>query len=612
MANSDNDRPDQTLADYVGIAIGPALVMTLVGSLVLFLIEVSYSGDYVGRMRWTMCFFVFGIVLVCRIAMLPEISDRSWLYGVFLSGLTWLCLQGFVEYPQGSLTRDLSPVINLGLIAVVWWSASKLVLDCTNVDEDTDMSGEGLLQASGLESPRAEKAEPAPPAEAKTNLNWWERYQRYRGAKEKKRTLGVWIVYFSLAALPLFGLGQSLIPPSDVERRRASFWLLAVYVASGLGLLMTTCFLGLRRYLRQRRLQMPAAMTGVWLTCGVVLIAALLGAAAVIPRPSAEYSLINLQALSAPEKLASRSAMKADSPAKGEGRPGSASQNADADGKASSDKSAKGKGQGKDSGGNSSGDKGQGDGGQGQSKGKGEKGSGQDKGKGGDSGKGGKDGEAKKEDRSARGSPQDGRDPAESSSQSRQQSPSSTQSMIGRVASVLKWIVFAVVAILTLGVVLFAVIRFLANFTGWAARFMEAWSRFWARLFGPREKKPRDRAAAAEVAARAPPPRPFSSFHNPFRLGQPWTPFEFCCYTFAAFEAWTRERGVERQPGETPIEHAERVGDEIPDLETDARRLALIYGRGLYGQNELPTAVNEVLEQIWDRMESRSGQPLSV
>src|SRR5262249_46175817 len=133
MSSADPDRPDQTLADYVGIALAPALVMTLVGSLVFFLLELCYHRGYVARMRWTLFFFVFGIVLVCRISMLPDISDRSWLYGLFLAGGTWLCLQGFVEYPYGSLTRELSPLINLALIGIVWWSSGKLVRDCTNV-----------------------------------------------------------------------------------------------------------------------------------------------------------------------------------------------------------------------------------------------------------------------------------------------------------------------------------------------------------------------------------------------------------------------------------------------------------------------------------------------
>jgi hypothetical protein len=603
----DKDRPDQTLADYVGIALGPALVMTLVGSLVFFLLEICYAGAYVERMRWILSWFVFGIVLVCRIAMLPHISDRSWLYGIFIAGGTWLGLQGFVEYPDGSLIRELSPVINIGLIVIVWWSAGKLVRDCTNVDEDTDMSGEGLLQAAGMDATGQDRAAGKGNLEdEKTSttggISWWERYQRYRAKKEKKRTLGVWVIYFSFAALPLFGLGQSLIPPSDEHRRARSFWLLGIYVASGLGLLMTTCFLGLRRYLRQRRLKMPAAMTGVWLTCGVVLIVALLGAAAIVPRPQAEYPLFDLQSLTGKERSASNSAIKGDSAAKGEGRSGESSDKSDANQKSGQGKGEKGKEQGKDSS-NSSGDqKGQSD--SGGSKGDGKKGSGQDQSKGGDGQKDGKGGQAKK------GSPQDGEKQKDSSNSKSEQS-SSPSSAAERVASFLKWIVFAIVGLVTLGVVFFAVLRFLANFTGWAARFLDAWSKFWSGLFARRERKVVDDAPGSG-RPKAPPPRPFSSFHNPFLLGQHWTPLEFCCYTFAAFEAWARERGVARLPGETPLEHAERVGDEIPDLEDDARRLALIFARGVYGPGELPSAVNDVLREVWEHMEAGSRHPLAV
>ena len=54
---------------------------------------------------------------------------------------------------------------------------------------------------------------------------------RYRDAQRKKHTPGTWVIYFSLAALPLFGLGQTLIPAADSDRRQASFWFLATYVA---------------------------------------------------------------------------------------------------------------------------------------------------------------------------------------------------------------------------------------------------------------------------------------------------------------------------------------------------------------------------------------------
>src|SRR6516225_9810678 len=93
-----NERSDQTLADYVVTALSPALIMALVGSLVFFLLEVLYSGKYEGRMKWILFFFVFGIVLIARLSMMPE-APRAPLYGLVLGLLTWLGLQAFVEYP---------------------------------------------------------------------------------------------------------------------------------------------------------------------------------------------------------------------------------------------------------------------------------------------------------------------------------------------------------------------------------------------------------------------------------------------------------------------------------------------------------------------------------
>ena len=48
---------------------------------------------------------------------------------------------------------------------------------------------------------------------------------------------------------------------SDPSSRSFVFRLLVIYVASGMALLLATSFLGLRRYLRQRKLQMPLEMT---------------------------------------------------------------------------------------------------------------------------------------------------------------------------------------------------------------------------------------------------------------------------------------------------------------------------------------------------------------
>src|SRR5262249_20280315 len=242
-------------ADYVVIAISPALIMTLIGSLIYFLLEVFYPGEYQGRMRWIMMCFVFGSVLVARVAMHPEAAPRAPLYSLILTAAAWFALGAFIECP-GEL-RALSWIINAGLVLLVWWCAKKLTWDCTYIDDQVDAGKGGLLKETGLEK-SAKKEEPPPEEDDK--LAWWERFVRYRDAQRKKHTPGTWVIYFSLAALPIFGLFQALIPAEEGGRRRYTFLLMAVYVASGLGLLLTTCFLGLRRYLRQRNLRMPAQM----------------------------------------------------------------------------------------------------------------------------------------------------------------------------------------------------------------------------------------------------------------------------------------------------------------------------------------------------------------
>ena len=65
-----SDRPDQTLADYIALAISPALLMGLVGSLVFFLLEILYpdKGAYKDRLQWILFFFVFGAVLAAHLS----------------------------------------------------------------------------------------------------------------------------------------------------------------------------------------------------------------------------------------------------------------------------------------------------------------------------------------------------------------------------------------------------------------------------------------------------------------------------------------------------------------------------------------------------------------
>jgi len=87
-----------TLADYLVIAVSPAMIMTLVGSLVFFLIEVLYQGQYPGRLHYVMSLFVFAAVLIGRIGIeLGTSHARN--YAVLLGLATLLAMGRFVQFP---------------------------------------------------------------------------------------------------------------------------------------------------------------------------------------------------------------------------------------------------------------------------------------------------------------------------------------------------------------------------------------------------------------------------------------------------------------------------------------------------------------------------------
>jgi hypothetical protein len=645
------DKPQPTLADYVAIALSPALIMTLVGSLVFFLLEVLYVGKYEARLQWILFFFVFAAVLIARISMTAGISERAPLYGLVLALLVWLGLWKFVEFPPGTPLAAYSWAINLGLLALIWWCAHRLTWDCTFIDENVDASGKGLLEVAGLEgssepvaevdTAEVEDAEVA--GKAATGLSgWWERYRQYREqCRRRPHAPGVWVVYFSLAALPLFGLGQALIPAGDLARRRYVFWLMGLYVASGLGLLLTTSFLGLRRYLRQRKLQMPQAMTAVWLVTGGALIAALLVVGAFLPRPNAEYPLVRLSGLpGSQDREASRWAVGGGQPGTGEGRPGSPG---DKDGQAGSSGSGRGSGQaggqnqgssasgqgqqsGGSSGGSSSGNSGSNQGqnasGQGQnSSGNGQGSSGQGSSQGSQSGRSGNDSSGNQSGSNARdgsGGPAavkpgehaanaDRETASGSDSSGGSESSFSFGSLLKGLATLLKWIVFAVLALVVAFYVLRAVLKFLANFTTWARDLLAALQKLfsgWGQSVAPAEE---------EVPAERPRPRPFASYANPFAGGAgSQSPEELVRYSFEALEAWAWEHGLARQADDTPLEFAERVAEDVPALGADARRLASLYARAAYARGRLPASCVDLVRQFWRRLEAAADAPLSA
>jgi hypothetical protein len=478
-------------------------------------------------------------------------------------------------------------------MALIWWSAHKLTWDCTHVDDNRDASGRGLLAAAGLTETDSLSREPAASADdtrpnkkrrnkrapqssafSSWTTRWWNHRERQ---KDKPHTPGVWVIYFALAALPLFAIGQSLIPPEDGDRRRATFLQMAVYVGSALGLLATTSLLGLRKYLRQRKAKMPGSLTAGWLGLGAVLIAVFLAIGAFLPRPYSEVPWFGLPRTESDKRNASQYAQRGDSAGKGEGNSGDKAEKGDG---ASSDK----------------------EGGSGKGKGKGQ-GKGDDKdGSSGDSRDKNKDGDGP----NAKADPQgnkagDGK--SERQSSGRRTPETQLGSAFQKIGGALKWLVIAIVVALVMAAIALAVLRYLAPFTEWARNLLDSLKNWWANLWG---RKKKDRPAAMELHVATGPlrPPPFHQYSNPFADGsaERRQPAELIGYTFEALDAWAWDRDHGRRPADTPLEFSERLGGDFPDFAAHLRRMANLYARMAYADGNVPNEAVPFLEQFWDEM----------
>lgn len=608
------------LADAMALIVGPVLITTMIVALAYFLVEVFYGGEYSGRMRWTLFFYIMGCVLVARLAI-EFGSGRSSLYALVLGGATFLAMQRFVNFPPGWM-EQLGPLINVGLLALVWWWARQLTWDCTHIDPDRDASDRGVLEAAGLEQGEsthrnAERPEPvAEDAKAVEHGGILRRFQRWREQRRKKaHTPGVWVVYFALAALPIFGLGQALIPVEHRSSRIFSFYMMVLYVASAMGLLMSTAFLGLRRYVHDKNLEIPPKIASLWLGLGSAMIGGFLLIAALLPRPASETALIDVSRfVGSEQREASDHAIQRDGAGKGDGTGGEQSSE-----KAESSSAASGK---SEQTGRGSGDE------------QARKGSGEKKGQGGDSGKsdqkgnqnggkqqgdaaGKKDQSPQRNDRqttdrsSSRVSSSDTRtsDRAQvTNRRSEARRPSSSLRSLGaldRVGPFIKWLVFALLVVIVVFFLVRQGLTILAQFSDWAKGVLNFWQRLWAKLFGGSEPVTGD-DVVEDFANFDTPSTRFADFPNPFESGQAysWSNEQLVRHAFAALEAWAWEAGYPREMHETPLEFAQRLGRDRPTLQRTAPAVAVLYARLAYSRKKLPDSSRDQVKELWQDLET--------
>ncbi len=561
--------PQKTIVDHLVILVCPLVIMIMVGSLALFLAKIGYTGRYASRVNWALCWFVLASVLTSRIGIQYS-TERSAVYGLLLGSAIAVFFWRFLGF-------GVPLFILLGILCFIWWCTSQLTWDCTLIDDDEDSSGQGLLEASGLGGEAAKEAE----ADAKKHQLrrkrrlWWQHlFGSQANRKGQPHAPGIWIILFSLLALPLFGIGQLKFGSVDSPDRRLGFTLLAVYVAASLVLLLLTSFLGLRRYLRQRRLEMPVIITGSWMVYGLILAALVMGACLLLPRPNARFTLPDIV-----NKVSKELELKASkySILGGEAGEGEGKRKGEGEGEPKGEEQEKGSGGEKK--GESKGKTGEGDEkGEGKGKQKSESGEQKDEAKKGEvSNEGKKDGEGQRPE-----------NPTEQPTLTPQEEKTNW----------IKWIIYALLALTAL----YLIWRYRQIIKQTLVSLWQAICKFFRDLLDALKRRPRPEAV--EPVKVEAPKRHFSEFSNPFNTGQAsaMAPEELVRYTFEALQCWAVDHRNARGHGETPYEFANRLGQKEPLLADDVRQLAWFYTRMAYAQQAPPESVVQNARSLWEFM----------
>lgn len=241
-----------------------------------------YRGDYSGRVGYIWFMFILGTVGIARLSI--EQSRKYALgYMAALGAATFIVLSRFITV-QGSLSA-ITPIVNGAMIALVWILADRITFDCTLIDEDQDASDRGLLDGLSQSESSA--------------LRDSKQHATRRRAHQPGRT----VLWLTAAALPVFGFGQAMLP-QDERWQRSAIMALAVYLFATLSLLVATSFLGVRRYLRQRGVDMPANVSLAWLVGGVVMTMVMLLLCFLLPQPGKMLATVQLpSSLDSPDWL---------------------------------------------------------------------------------------------------------------------------------------------------------------------------------------------------------------------------------------------------------------------------------------------------------------------
>ncbi len=606
--------------DYFLAAIAPVFIIGMIGSLVYFLITVLYQGSHTERLMWILGLYTLATVLIARIAI-EQSRQLAFAYMFALAAATlFVTPQIFVV--SGAMAIFSFPILFF-LLVMVAVLADRITFDCTSMNEQVQSTGVGLLQSLGLV--RSERKQSKTKQEDVKEKQDEPAGSSKKSTSKRKHNPGVWVLYFALFALPLFGLGQLLIQ-NPIDRSWA-FTYLFFYLLSSLFLLVLISLLSLRKYLRERGVPMEPVFAIRWLAIGMSSVFVILLALSLLPIPG--HSLLSMNS---PFRIASRDDLKANQWGWGrEGAQGDGPQQGEDQNKPGGQKN----GNGPDEGGEKVGDKQNGGkpNGDEPSKngteksepktGKDGKNEPNEKQRQSDDGKqpngevkNGKpleknqpkneDQQTKAEDPKHKDQQGDGKQPppenkAENKAENEAQQQPVTQSfsLQWNFPVVLQWLLMMVLAIAAIvyGIIyrreLLAAIK---NFRDWLGS-----------LFGGKKKLPLPKSHTPEEAILLEDLYPpFHTFANPFATGNGWTREQVVRHMYRAMLSWGYEHRIVRREDETPEEFMRRLLRRFPEQQESFSMLGMLYNRIAYARGKVSTAELRPMSEFWQWLATKT------
>ena len=658
MNNEKKIRPEGL--DYLLASIAPFFIIGMIGSLVFFLITVCYQGSYTQRLMWILGLYTVASVLIARIAI-EQSRTLSYAYMLALAGATLLVTPQFFVV-TGPMAIFSFPIL-IALLVIVAVLADRITFDCTSMNEQVQSSGVGILQSLGLIQSERNAAEKEKPNLRKSDNQQIEPTPSERKtANSRKHNPGVWVLYFALLALPLFGLGQLII--QNPEDRSWAFKCLFLYLLCSLCLLVLIALLSLRKYLRERGVPMETSFAIRWLAIGMLSVFAMLCVLSLLPLPGK-----SLLSMDMPFRITSRDDLKtsrwgwgpegvpkeggkpgqpqdggkpqgepapkqpnvdpenqrqpgAGEQASGEQGDGKQGEGKQGDGKQGDGKQGDGKqGDGKQGDGKQGdgkqGDGTQGDGKQGDGKqGNGKQGDGkQAEGKQGVSSEGPKNKQADQASKGEKGDSQnederDGKteEKGEKQDQQKQQEPGNAgnqpkpqeqqQAPPPTQSMSIQWNFSAAFQWLAMFVLAIVAVVFGIRYR---QQLLQAWTEFrdWLNALLGRKTRIQVPVVDENVTLIEDPFPPFQSFGNPFTAGNRWTREQIVRHMYRATVSWGYEHRVVRRDDETPEEFMRRLARRFPQQQELLSMLGQLYNRIAYARGTVRNEEMKPMGDLW-------------